>query len=187
MILGSRICAVPCEESHKFRGDECCEREAHFAHSLLIPYLMGRRNVEMDRLPDAQSNGDDAALIDRPSASGCDIRMPHAFCSAVAAVEDKHRKNGRTPQDGRTVLQMLISPSTPIIDAVNTRRVRSEGGSASSRPAHSCMIQPCSASTLTPFIHQPQSRQTEREYLLKRHSILANSHISRNRARRANR
>ena len=90
MTSNFRICAVPREKSHKLRGDECCERETHFAHSLLVPCFMRRRNIEMDRLPNAQSDGDDTALIDRPSASSGNILMPHAFRSAVAAVEDKH-------------------------------------------------------------------------------------------------
>lgn len=49
----------------------------------------------MDRLPDTQSDGDDTALIDHPSASSGDIRMPHAFRSAIAAVEDKHGDCGK--------------------------------------------------------------------------------------------
>lgn len=95
MTPDSEICAVPCDKSHKFRGNERCERKSNFTHSLLIPCLVRWRYVEMNRLPDAQSDGDDTALIDRPSASSGDIRMPHAFRSAIPAVEDKHGDCGK--------------------------------------------------------------------------------------------
>ena len=90
MTSNFRICAVPREKSHKLRGDECRERESHFAHGLLVPRFMRRRYVEMDGLPNEQPDGNDTALIDRPSASSGDIWVPRAFRSTIAAVQDKH-------------------------------------------------------------------------------------------------
>jgi hypothetical protein len=113
----------------------------------------------MNRLPDAQSDRDNAALINRPSASGGDIRMSLAFRSAVAAVKDEHGENTEAQVGRKTRIRagcMLTRHKTgdgllrwhrpQSRSRVLLSLARHPPSSAHSR-MHACTMQPCSASS----------------------------------------
>jgi hypothetical protein len=53
---------------------------------------MWPRNVQVDGRPNAQKDGDNAALIDSPGSTLCCVRVPLWRRCAVLAVQNNHRR-----------------------------------------------------------------------------------------------
>jgi hypothetical protein len=68
------------------------KRPANPAPELCVFLLMWSRDVQVDGRPNAQKDGDNAALVDSPCSTLCCIRVPLWRRCAVFAMQDYHRE-----------------------------------------------------------------------------------------------